>query len=130
MAEVKNVNASSVKEGGYILIDDHACVVKSVQKSKTGKHGSAKMRIDAVGLLDNQKRVMMSPASDNVQVPIVEKKTAQVLAIQNDSANVMDMETFETFDIVISEEDKGKVKEGDQVTYWIITDQKVLKLGK
>jgi len=130
MSEVKVTSASTIKEGTYILIDGVASVVKSVQKSKTGKHGAAKCRIDAIGLLDNQKRVMMCPSSDNVQVPIIEKKTAQVLTIQGETANVMDMETFETFDVKVAEEDKHKIKEGDQVTYWIITDQKILKLGK
>ena len=130
MAEFKNTNAGSVKANSYLVIDGAACVAKSVQKAKTGKHGSAKCRIEAVGILDNQKRVMMCPASDSVQVPIIEKKTAQVLSVQGDTANVMDTETFETFDLKIPPGEEDKIKEGDQANYWIVMDVKVLKVGK
>jgi len=39
----------------------------------------------------------------------IEKKTAQVLSIQGNTANVMDSETYETFDLEIPEELKGQV---------------------
>jgi len=126
----KLVAVGSIKDGAYIIIDGLPCTVKSVQVSKTGKHGHAKCRIEAIGIIGDQKKVIVKPAHDNIEVPIVEKKTAQVLSIQKDKANVMDMETYETLDLDIPEELKSEVKEGVQVQYWIILDKKVIKSVK
>ncbi len=130
MSETKLTNAGSLKIGSYVIFGGAACVVKSIQTSKTGKHGSAKCRIEAVGIIDGQKRVELYPSSDNVQVPIIEKKSAQVLSVSNDKATVMDNETYETFDLDIPEEMKGEMKDGGQVVYWIVMDKKVIKQTK
>lgn len=130
MADTKLVVVTSLREGNYMLMNDAPCVIKSIQTSRPGKHGHAKCRIEAIGLLDNQKRIEIFPGDDKVHVPIVEKKTAQVLSISGDTANVMDMETYETFDLKIPEEFKVQVKEGAEVVYWTIMDQKVIKQVK
>lgn len=123
----KIVNAGSIKEGSYIIVDGTACKVVSIDIGKSGKHGHAKARIMAVGLIDEKKRETVMPAHDNVEVPIIEKKGAQVLSITGDKANVMDLETYETFDLAIPEELKSTITEGCQILYWIILDQKVMK---
>ena len=46
---------------------------------------------------------------------------------QNEWDNVMDMETYETFDLTIPEELKGQIKEGIQIVYWIVMDTKLMK---
>ncbi|MBI2148174.1 translation initiation factor IF-5A [Candidatus Woesearchaeota archaeon] len=126
MAETKLVQAGDLKVGSYVIFDNIACVVKDIQTSKTGKHGSSKCRIEAVGIINNQKKIHLCPSGDNVQVPIIEKKNAQVLSVHEDSATVMDNESYETFDIKIPEELKENVKEGSVVNYWIIMDEKVI----
>ena len=73
---------------------------------------------------------MVLPGHDKVEVPIIEKKTAQVLSVTGDTANVMDTETYETFDLKIPEELQGKITEGTEVLYWIILDEKVMKQVK
>lgn len=123
----KIVNAGSIKEGSYIVIEGNACKVVSVDIAKSGKHGHAKARIVAMGLIDEKKREIVVPSHDNVEVPIVEKKGAQVLSITGNKANVMDLENYETFDLEIPQELKGEVTEGCQILYWIILEQKVMK---
>jgi len=123
----KPIEISEAKEGKYIVVDGVACVVKSVQRSKPGKHGHAKCRIEATGLIDGQKRIFVKPAHDTIESPLIEKKTAQVLSIKDDLANVMDMETFETFDLKIPEELRGQVKENTQILYWIILNDRIMK---
>jgi len=123
----KIVGATAIKEGSFILIDGVACKVVNTDTSKSGKHGHAKVRIVAIGLIDEKKREVVMPGHDNVEVPIIEKKTAQVLSIVGDKANVMDTETFETFDLPIPAEMKAQVVEGCQVLYWIIMGDKVMK---
>ena len=126
----KVTTAGSLKEGNYVILDNEACVVRSIQLSKTGKHGSMKCRLEAITLIDNKKKVQIFPSSDKIEVPIIEKKEAQVLSIKDDTANVMDLETYETFDVKISEDFKDQVKEGLQVSYWIIMGQKIIRQVK
>lgn len=130
MAETKQAPASSMQKGSYIIIDGVACKVVSIATSKPGKHGSLKARIDAVGLLDDKKRGIVCPGSDNVDVPVVEKKTAQVLSINGTKANLMDSGTFETFDLDIPEELKADCKEGSEILYWEILNTRVMKQVK
>ncbi len=126
----KMSSVGSLQKGSYVVIEGAACKVSDTQVSRPGKHGHAKVRMTAVGLVDDKKRIVVMPGHDNVEVPIVEKKTAQVLSIQGNTTNVMDSETYETFDLEIPEELKGEVVEGANVLYWIILNDKVLKQVK
>jgi translation initiation factor 5A len=123
----KVADIGSLKIGGYVIFEGKACVVKSVQTSKTGKHGHAKSRVEAVSIVDGQKIVQVAPSHDKVDVPIIEKKTAQILSITGNKASVMDMESYETFEMDIPEEMKGEVSEGAQVLYWLVMTQRVMK---
>ncbi|MEM1514324.1 MAG: translation initiation factor IF-5A [Candidatus Thermoplasmatota archaeon] len=112
MAEVREL-----KENRYIIIDDEPCKILSIATSKPGKHGEAKARIDAIGIFDNQKRSVIYPVKHKVAIPIIEKKTAQVISVRGDKVQLMDMETYETFDMDIPEEFKGKIEEGKEIEY-------------
>ena len=126
----KMVAANNVQKGSFIILEGAACKVVDVEISKPGKHGHSKVRVSAVGLVDDRKRIVVMPGHDNVEVPIIEKRTAQVLSVQNDVANVMDSETYETFDLKIPEELKGQVVGGSSVLYWTIMDDRVIKQVK
>jgi len=123
-------SVGSLQKGSYIVIDGAACKVVSTATSRPGKHGHAKVNLMAVGLIDGKKRNLVLPGHDNVEVPIIEKKTAQVLSVSGGTANVMDSETYETFDLEIPEELKGSVVEGCSVLYWLILTEKVMKQVK
>ena len=120
-------NAGSLREGGYVVVDGKACRIVSCETSKSGKHGHAKIRFVAIELLTDKKHDVVLPAHDNVEIPLIEKKTAQVLSIVDAKANVMDSETFETFDLDIPDDLKGVITEGCQVLYHNILGQKVMK---
>jgi translation initiation factor 5A len=126
----KITNAGSIKKGSYIIIDGVACKATDISTSKPGKHGSSKARIVAVGLLDGKRRETVSPSADSVEVPIIEKKNAQVLFVNGDTANVMDQETYDSFDLSIPEELKNDVVEGVEIVYWTILEDKVMKQVK
>lgn len=127
MGEFTLKSVGSLQKGNYIIIDGAACIVVNTQTSRPGKHGHAKVRMQAVGMIDGKKREIVMPGHDNVEVPIIGKKNAQVLSVNGDHANVMDMETYETFDLLIAEELKDKVSSGDVVLYWEILNDKVMK---
>ena len=122
------ITAHDSKPGATIMIDGNACVVRTLDISKTGKHGASKCRMDAIGILDGKKRVIAVPGSERFEVPSVEKRKAQVLSINGEIANVMDLENFETYDIPIFEEVRNDIKPEDQVEYVIINEtQKIIK---
>ena len=128
--EKKIVGVSTLKPGSYVILDGVACRVLSVQISRPGKHGHAKVRLEAMGLIDNKRRVVVMPGHDKVEVPIIEKRTAQVLSISGNMANVMDTETYETFDLEIPQELRESIVEGCRVLYWVILGNKVMKQVK
>lgn len=127
MGETKPVSVGSLKKGNYVIIDGVACVVTDIKVSRPGKHGHAKINLTAAGLIDNKKRNIIMPGHDNIDVPIIDKRTAQVLSIHDNMVNVMDIETYETFDLKIPEGLKEQVVEGCNVLYWVILDDKVIK---
>ncbi|MBN1645580.1 translation initiation factor IF-5A [Candidatus Woesearchaeota archaeon] len=124
---ITHKSVGSLQKGNYCIIEGAACSVTDVKISRPGKHGHAKVNLTAVGILDNKKRNVIMPGHDNIEVPVIEKKNAQVLSVSGDHCNVMDVETYETFDLVIPEELKGQVEEGQVVLYWIILNDKILK---
>ena len=128
--ETKFIVAGNIKEGSYVLIEGVASRVTNVQLSRPGKHGHAKVRIVGVGLIDDKKRIVVMPGHDNVDVPIIEKRTAQVLSVHENMANVMDAETFETFDLAIPPELKETAIEGVSILYWKIMGDKQMKQVK
>ena len=123
----KQVQVSELQKGSYIVVDGAPCRVVDTQTSRPGKHGHAKIRLQAMGIIDNKKRDVVMPGHDNVDVPIIEKRTAQVLSIQGDKANVMDIESFETFDMDIPDELKESVANGVTVMYWDVMGTKMMK---
>ncbi len=130
MGETKPVSIGTLKVGNYVVIEGVASIVTDTQVSRPGKHGHAKVRLSAVGLIDGKKRVIVMPGHDNIDAPIIDKRTAQVLSVNADTANVMDVETYETFEMKIPEEIKDGVVEGCNVLYWVILDDRVMKQVK
>ncbi len=125
--EKKIVSVGSLKRGSYVILEGIACRVSNTSTSRPGKHGHAKVRLEAVGLIDGKKKEIVMPGHDNIDVPLIDKRNAQILSIHDDTANVMDMETYETFDMKIPEDLKNEVVEGANVLYWVILGQKVMK---
>jgi translation initiation factor 5A len=106
-----------LKEGRYMLIEEEPCRIISIQMSKPGKHGEAKARIDAVGLFDGSKRSVVFPVKHKVQVPMIGKRTAQILSLTDVEVQLMDLENYETFSLPIEAELKGQLTPGSEVQY-------------
>ncbi|MEK6837120.1 MAG: translation initiation factor IF-5A [Nanoarchaeota archaeon] len=123
----KTVGGNELKVGSYIIIEGAACKIVNIDISRPGKHGHAKMRIEGIGIIDNRRRVIVMPAHDNIEVPIIEKKTAQVLSVHGTTATVMDAETYETFDLEIPEELRQSCVAGVYVLYWQVLENKIMK---
>jgi len=113
-----------LKEGRYIIIDDEPCKILSISTSKPGKHGEAKSRIDAVGLFDGQKRSIVHPVKHKVMVPMIDKRSAQVVALLGDKVQLMDMTSFEVFELPIEEDVKDSLVPGKEVMYMVAMDRR------
>ncbi len=121
----KPVELGSLKIGSYILLPvsdqptGDPCRISEYDTSKPGKHGAAKARIVGVGVFDGQKRPHVGPVSMQVHVPLIDKRTAQIISIVDSQIQVMDSESFETIDIqMIDDEVNGKLEQGQDVEYW------------
>ena len=107
----KVVELKTVKVGKYIVLDGEASKVTSLTTSSPGKHGAAKARLEAVGIFDGQ------------------------LAVMGDQVQIMDLESFETFELPIpaefDEEIRGAVGTDLGVEYIIaLGNMKIMRTKK
>ena len=121
----KPTELGSLKTGSYILLPvsdqptGDPCRITEYATSKPGKHGAAKARIVAVGVFDGQKRPHVGPVSMQVHVPLIDKRAGQIVSITGSNFQLMDSETFETFDAdLVDEEIEGKLQQGQDIEYW------------
>ncbi len=113
-----------LKVNRYLLVDDEPCRILSIQMSKPGKHGEAKARLEVVGLFDGQKRSIVHPVTHKVRVPMIDKKKAQVLSVHGNQAQLMDLGSYETFELPVPEELQGQLNSGDEVMYMDVMGRK------
>lgn len=125
--EKRQSEVKDLKPGSFVLIDDVPCKVDSVHISKTGKHGSAKARLAASGVFDNQKRIIVKPAAAKIDVPIIEKKSMQVIAIIGSNVQLMDLVDFTTTEVPIPAELLGQLTGGEEVLVWKFGSYLMLK---
>ncbi len=113
--EIEYLGMKEVKVGRYVLIDGIPCKVVELETSAPGKHGSAKVRVTAIGIFDGHKKIIIKPSEADIEVPILKKKKAQVVSISDTNAQLMDSETYEVFELPIPPEFVGKVIAGTEV---------------
>ncbi|KAF1078427.1 translation initiation factor IF-5A [Methanogenium sp. MK-MG] len=106
-----------LKEGRYVVVDDEPCKILSISTSKPGKHGAAKSRIDVVGIFDGIKRSIVQPVSAKTYVPIVERRSAQVISIAGNTVQFMDIKDYEMFDLDVTDVQLGSIEAGAEVSY-------------
>lgn len=123
---LKLINATGAKPGTTILVEGEPCIVRSNDISKTGKHGASKCRIEAIEVFTGKKRIVAVPGDTRFDVPMTEKKRAQVLSISEGKASVMDLESYETIELPYLEEIKEQIAPEKQVEYWNIEGKKVI----
>ncbi len=104
MSEKIFASAKDLKEGKYVLIEDIPCRIVEIETSKPGKHGAAKMRVTAIGIFNGQKKTLLTPSDQDVEVPIIERKNVQIMSVSGKTVQVMDAETYEIYDLGLPDE--------------------------
>ncbi|MEM4605669.1 MAG: translation initiation factor IF-5A [Candidatus Pacearchaeota archaeon] len=124
---LKVVSATELRVGSYVLLDGEGFCIKSIEVSKTGKHGASKCRMEALSVIDGKKKILMCPGHERFEVPMIDKRKAQVLSVSQDKVSLMDSVSFENFELPLNEETKENIREGKEVEYWDVEGTKVLK---
>ncbi len=114
----KVIDATEFRVNSYVIIDGDSYQIKKADISKTGKHGHAKVRFEAINVISGKKKVQVVPGHDKFEVPLITKRNAQVLSVHGENVSVMDNENFENFELPIPEEFKDSISEGKEIEYW------------
>lgn len=134
---IRRTEIQKLKSGQYIMVDDEPCIIKSTERSKSGKHGHAKVRVVCVGMFDSNKRSLTIPSGHMTEVPEIFKGTAQINFIEDALINIMDLESYESMDVDWPKEeelvkkfkdlqaDPGKLSSA-QVEYWQLAGRTLL----
>ena len=126
---IRRTEIQKLKTGQYIMVEDEPCQIKATERSKSGKHGHAKVRVVCVGVFDNNKRSLTIPSGHMCEIPEIIKGTAQISFIEDTLINIMDLESYESMDVnwpadedLISKLKKLKADPGKmslaQLEYW------------
>ena len=111
MPGTTRVEIRTLKVGRYVSVDNKAYKILSISKSKPGKHGSAKARIEMEDLFTGQKQSHVGTVTDSIHVPLIEKGSAIITHIEGQEVHAMDNKTYETLILPKDEEmslDSGK----------------------
>jgi translation initiation factor 5A len=112
----------SLKEGSYIIIDGEPCKVVEVEKSKPGKHGSAKVRLTGISIFTSSKKTVIGTVDTHIEVPMIDKRAAQIISATPTSVQLMDLQSFEVTESPNPTEPElqGKLAPGTEVEIWVV----------
>lgn len=112
-----------------MIVDGEVYKVLSTEKSKAGKHGHAKVRMSVEHIVTGGKKSLVMPGDDKIKQPMIDKRVGQVLAVNPDSLQLMDKESYEVFETALPdyEEIGGKLASGDEVDYWVVLGNKLIR---
>ena len=119
--------AKELRIGSYLLIDDVPCRVASIDKSKPGKHGAAKMRVVAIGIFDGQKKNWLGPSDQDIEVPMIDRSNAQIVSVNGTVAQLMDTKTYETFEVMIPEEMRAEAEPGKEAELLVAMGKRAIQ---
>lgn len=91
MPGTTRVEIRTLKVGRYCCVDEKAYKINSISKSKPGKHGSAKARLELVDIFSGQKIYHVGTVTESINVPLLEKGTAMVTHIEGEEVHAMNM---------------------------------------
>lgn len=126
MADRNFASMKDLKVGKYVIVDDAPCRVVGIETSAPGKHGAAKMRVSAIDIFTGSKKTLLKPSDADCEVPMIERKSGQIVSITGETAQIMDTETFETFEMPIPEEFKADAAAGKEVDYILAMGRRLI----
>ena len=104
-----------LKVGRYCCVDDKAYKINSISKSKPGKHGSAKARLELIDIFTGQKISHVGSVTDSINVPLIEKGTAMVTHIEGAEVHAMNMRDHSM--MILPMEDEMEIDAGKEIMW-------------
>ncbi len=115
MPGTTRVEIRTLKVGRYCCVDDKAYKINSISKSKPGKHGSAKARLELVDIFTGQKISHVGSVTDSIHVPLIEKGTAMVTHIEGAEVHAMNMRDHSM--MILPMEDEMEIDAGKEIMW-------------
>ena len=115
MPGTTRVEIRTLKVGRYCCVDDKANKINSISKSKPGKHGSAKARLELVDIFTGQKISHVGSVTDSINVPLIEKGTAMVTHIEGAEVHAMNMRDHSM--MILPMEDEMEIDAGKEIMW-------------
>ncbi len=123
------IDLKKLKKGKYIIHENEACVIKDV-KTLTSKNNPV-IKLELEGLFSGKHYNSHILTGQNIQEANLTRKCGTIISKKNNKIEIMDIQTFETFDVNIDPELLEKAQEGDNVTYvHSDTSTKILEVRK
>ena len=115
MPGTTRVEIRTLKVGRYCCVEDKAYKINSISKSKPGKHGSAKARLELVDIFTGQKISHVGSVTDTIHVPLIEKGTAMVTHIEGVEVHAMNMRDHSM--MILPMEDEMEIDAGKEIMW-------------
>ena len=115
MPGTDRVEIRTLKVGRFCVVDDEAYKILSISKSKPGKHGSAKARLELVDIFTGQKISHVGSVTDSIHVPLIEKGTAMVTHIEGAEVHAMNMRDHSM--MILPMEDEMEIDAGKEIMW-------------
>lgn len=64
------VKCSSVRKGGYAMLQGFPCKIMELSKAQPGKHGHAKIHLIGLDIFTGRKHEDICPAKENIDVSL------------------------------------------------------------
>ncbi len=103
MPGTTRVEVRTLKVGRYVALEENAYKILGMSKSKPGKHGGAKARIELEDIFTGQKPSHVAPVTDSISVPMIEKGSAIITHIDGNEVHAMDNKTYEAMILPVEE---------------------------
>lgn len=111
------VEAKELTNGSWFIHEKEPWQVKRVEVVVYGTHSHSKTKLYAKNLYGGGEKVLVFGHHDPVETVGIVRKSASVIAKLKDKIQIMDSQSYETFDAETQKELFEQLNEGDNVTF-------------
>jgi translation initiation factor 5A len=115
MPGTDRVEIRTLKVGRFCVVDAEAYKILSISKSKPGKHGSAKARLELESIFTRKKISHVGTVTDSINVPMIEKGTAMVTHMEGNEVHAMNMRDHSM--MILPMEDSLNIEAGEEIMW-------------
>ena len=109
------IDLKKLKKGNYIIHENEACIIKDIE-TLTSKN-SPVIKLELEGLFSGKHYNSHVLINQNIQEADLTRKCGTIISKKNNKLEIMDIQTFETFNADIAPELLERAQEGDNITF-------------